>query len=257
MTSTRYRRHATLFAFLCLAYALVAKESIAVPGPAKIERVIVGATNDFRRTQKQPKLETDPALAQTALNFARFMAKTGNYGHNADGRSPEQRAQQQGYDYCIVAENIAYISTRQPIEADALALRFVHGWQNSPDHRKNMLNSDVTQIGVAVARSDKTGYFYAVQLLGRPKRDAISFQIDNRSNDTISYMLGDRALSLPPGTIRTHRQCGRSELKLGVASVIPQRNERYAVIKDGPGKFRLVMAGDPSRTSSRKSNKLP
>lgn len=37
------------------------------------------------------------------------MAKTGKYGHAADGRKPAERAAAHGYEYCIVRENIAYL----------------------------------------------------------------------------------------------------------------------------------------------------
>ncbi len=35
--------------------------------------------------------------------------------------------------------------------------------------RKNMLAPEVTETGVAVARSGKTGRYYAVQMFGRPR----------------------------------------------------------------------------------------
>ena len=37
------------------------------------------------------------------------MARTGKFSHSADGSEPAARAKRFGYEYCIVAENIAYI----------------------------------------------------------------------------------------------------------------------------------------------------
>lgn len=238
MTCVLRRRCIVLLAFLSLPVPATAQHP-KPPDIDQVERAIVGATNEFRATQQQRKLDSNTLLTQTALAFARFMARTGKYGHNADGRSPEERAKQHGYDYCVVAENIAYLFSSKAIGADELARQFVTGWKNSPGHRKNMLSPDVTQIGVALARSEKTGYFYAVQLFGRPKSDAISFQIENQTGARVSYTLGGRSLSLSPGTTRTHRQCGLSTLELGGAAVTPRNGERYAVIQESMSRYKL------------------
>jgi uncharacterized protein YkwD len=51
---------------------------------------------------------------RTAQYFADYMARTDEYGHHADGRSPMERARRQGYAPCIVSENIAYRYTSDP-----------------------------------------------------------------------------------------------------------------------------------------------
>lgn len=48
-----------------------------------------------------------------------------------------------------------------------LASRYFEGWKKSPGHRRNMLEASVTDTAVAVARSARTGRYYAVQLFGR------------------------------------------------------------------------------------------
>ena len=45
----------------------------------------------------------------------------------------------------------------------------VEGWERSAAHRKNMLDRDATEIGVAVAHSPRTGRYYGVQVFGRPR----------------------------------------------------------------------------------------
>ena len=92
------------------------------------------------------------------------MAATDMYGHEADGRQPWDRVRTQGYDYCEVAENIAYAWRTNGFSPEQLVNEFVQGWEHSPEHRKNMLNPDLTEIGVAVARSPDTGLYYAVQI---------------------------------------------------------------------------------------------
>ena len=61
------------------------------------------------------------------------MANTGNLSHTADGRQPVERATAQGYDHCIVLENIAYSYRSSGYDAPALARDMVEGWKKSLD----------------------------------------------------------------------------------------------------------------------------
>jgi len=149
---------------------------------AKVEKSIVSRTNEFREKHDLPAVQTDEHLEKAAKEFAKFMAETSKYGHQADGRTPAQRAKAAGYDYCIVRENIAYRSGPQPT-AGKLTDVFVQGWIDSPGHRENMLAEYVTQTGVAVA-SDEGRTFYAVQLFGRPKSEALKIRLANESSST-------------------------------------------------------------------------
>src|SRR5207253_2501467 len=125
------------------------------------------------------------ALADTARDFAEFMARTDRYGHEADGQQPSQRATAHGYGYCMVAENIAFQYSSAGFRSGELARRFVEGWKQSPGHRHNMLEPDATETGVAVAQSPKSGRYYAVQMFGRPQALRVAFRIANRSTTTL------------------------------------------------------------------------
>jgi hypothetical protein len=171
-------------------------------------------------------------LEATALEFARFMAKTGKYGHTADGRQPSERAAAQGYDYCIVSENLAYQYRSDGYDSAAeLAERFVEGWKESPEHRKNMLDGAVTQTGVGVAR-DESGRYFAVQMFGRPKSAAIRFEVRNRSGGKVAYRAGERRFTLGPRISRTHMVCRPVEL---------------SIQRPGPGKPFSARAADGAR----------
>jgi uncharacterized protein YkwD len=52
------------------------------------------------------------------------MARTGIYGHVADGRQPVDRAAAEGYDACIVSENIARLYRSAGYDAVALPRPF-------------------------------------------------------------------------------------------------------------------------------------
>ena len=76
--------------------------------PAQVASGIFEHTNAFRQQQGREKLKHDARLTKAASAFAAYMARTGKYGHGADGRTPAQRAEAQGYKYCTIAENIAF-----------------------------------------------------------------------------------------------------------------------------------------------------
>ena len=79
-----------------------------------------------------------------------------------------ERARRHGYAWCFIAENIAYQYDSRGFATESLAHGIVEGWKKSAGHRRNLLAREATHTGVAVARSEKTGYYYAVQLFGRP-----------------------------------------------------------------------------------------
>jgi uncharacterized protein YkwD len=96
------------------------------------------------------------------------MAAHERLAHDADGRTPGERARRAGYDYCAIAENIAYQYGSAGFATEDLAQRFASGWQRSRAHRENLLDRDVLETAAAVARSRRSGRYYAVQLFGRP-----------------------------------------------------------------------------------------
>ncbi len=136
---------------------------------AEAARRVIALTNTFRRQENLPVTGPAPQLSSAARYFADFMARTGKLSHSADGSEPAARAKRFGYEYCTVAENIAYIYSSVGTDTAELVRRLFEGWQNSPQHRENMLNPNVTETAVAIAHSPRTDYYYAVQLFGKPK----------------------------------------------------------------------------------------
>ncbi len=204
-----------------------------------VARSIIARTNDFRKKHGLAALDRDGSIEKAARDFAHFMAKTDKYGHTADGKRPSERIAAHGYEYCIAAENIAYAFRSSGFAEGALVEEFVQGWIHSPPHRKNMLNSSLRDIGVAVARSSDTGYYYAVQDFGRPRSAAIQFTVGNRSGQTVRYRVGSRAFSLAPEASRTHTECEAVELdfvgagKRGQRKFEPSSGDRFVVSGSG------------------------
>lgn len=201
----------------------------------EVAQLVARYTNELRAAHGLAPTAGNEPLARAASYFADYMARTDRHAHDADGRTPPARAKQHGYAYCIVSENIAMQFHSAGFATDDLAQRFVEGWRNSPGHRKNMLDADVTETGVAVARSARTGRYYAVQMFGRPRSAMYSFQIENRSGDPVRYRFAGEILDLPPRTTRTHEHCRPAELVVPGTDgfgIRPADGDRFVVARD-------------------------
>jgi len=181
---------------------------------AQASALIVEKTNAFRKSKNLEPLKSDPTLKEAAKTFAEYMARTHRYGHQADGQTPAQRAKAAGYDYCSIRENIAYQYDSRGFEVKPLAKSFVEEWIDSKGHRENMLAPFATETGVALARSEKTGTYFAVQLIGRPESEAFTFKVSNQSKQTVKYRVevnqplsDSRSFEVNPRIIRTHQRC--------------------------------------------------
>lgn len=197
----------------------------------KTAQLIVDQTNQFRVNQKRETLKTDEQLTKTAEDFAQYMARTGRYGHTADDRTPSERARAHDYEFCLIAENIAYQFRTKGFATDPLAKRFIDGWKESPGHRENMLREHVTETGVAIAQSESTGVYFAVQLFGRPRSAAIAFQVSNQSGQDIQYRIGKQEFSLPSRYTRSHQQCRPGQLELLAKSETNEAAKPVTTIK--------------------------
>lgn len=202
---------------------------------------IVERSNAFRKEQGKEPVAVDQTLQATAQKFADYMAEQDRYGHQADGRTPSQRAKSQGYDYAILLENIAYAYDSRGFEAPALAEKLVQGWIDSPPHRENLLDPDVTAIGVGVAESRTTHYYYAVQLFGRPASLRVEFSIFNVTQTPITYETAGRAFTLEPRFARTHNSGRPPEVTIRW----PEASQRQpTVLRPEQGDRYRIEAGD-------------
>jgi len=214
------------------------------PDLGEVTRLIMEGTNRFRKQEGRGELKSQQQLVATARDFADFLARTDKFSHEADGSEPTERAKKHDYAPCIIAENIAYEYSSAGFETEDLARRFIEAWKKSPGHRKNILDPDVLEAGMAVAQSKESGKYYAVQVFGRPRSAAIEFSVVNESDAKIEYRLGDEDLSLEPRVIRTHQQCRASALRFAWTeaegkpeSFQPGQGDRFIVTK-AQGKFR-------------------
>ncbi len=204
---------------VCLlgSYGAAAEQAASDVDLDEVESAIVKQTNAFRERNELDGVVNNQHLTKAATEFAEFMAKSGKYGHRADGRTPAERAKAAGYEYCVVRENIAYRTNTGEVTVESLLDVFVQGWIDSPPHRENMLADYVTHTGVAVATTDGITY-YAVQLFGRDKSAAFEIEISNRSEQAEVVIVAandsEDEIELPPRGIVRMKRCFPTTVRL-------------------------------------------
>ena len=177
------------------------------PDLPKVEAAIIELTNAFRQEQGLANVRANASLRKAAESFAQYLARTNAFSHTADGRQPADRAKAAGYDYCMVAENLASNLDSRGFETRQLARDAVEGWKNSPGHRKNLMQPNVTEIAVAVAKAPGQEKYLSVQMFGRPAAMRYDVRVRNASDVSVSYMLGERSFTIEGRRIVTHTEC--------------------------------------------------
>ncbi|KAB2912181.1 MAG: CAP domain-containing protein [Hyphomicrobiaceae bacterium] len=210
-----------------------------LPDLPQTEIAIVEMTNAFRKENGLGAVKPNAALTAAARAFAQYLARTGKFAHGADGRQPADRAEAQGYRYCLVAENLSLNLDSRGFASRRLAGDAVEGWKRSPTHRANLLQAGATDIGVGVVHAPhRDPKFISVQLLGRPEALKVVFRIENRAAGTVIYALGDEQHDLAPRTIVTHTSCDAHRLsfeKAGAAAArFEPRNGDHFIINESP-----------------------
>lgn len=119
-------------------------------------------SNEHRQKNGCGALSFESRLTSVAFHHTEDMINRDYFGHELAGDPATKlvnRLTAFGYRYSAAGENIA-AGQRSPAEV-------MNSWMNSPGHRRNILNCDFTQIGIAVvAKSSKSLYW--TQVFGRP-----------------------------------------------------------------------------------------
>jgi hypothetical protein len=111
-----------------------------------------------------PSLVISSILNDVAIAHARDMAVNEYYSHiGLDGSKVSDRAKRAGYLSKFVSEN-------NNIGPETIE-RAISDWTMSPDHCRNLMQSDVTEMGIgyAVNTSFRQGVLW-VQVFGNPKK---------------------------------------------------------------------------------------
>ncbi len=134
-----------------------------VAPPASFVVQVVELTNQERANAGCPALTMDTKLGTAAQGHSDDMAANNFMSHTgSDGSSPWDRIRATGYSYSSAAENVAagYSSPESVVNA----------WMGSSGHRVNILNCNLTEIGVGYAYSSSTSYgHYWTQVFATPR----------------------------------------------------------------------------------------
>jgi uncharacterized protein YkwD len=127
---------------------------------------IINATNNNRKeVAGLPALTENFKLDASAEVKVKDMFAKQYFEHiSPSGVGVSNLADQQGYEYIIIGENLALGNFKND-EAVLIA------WMNSPGHRANILNEKYTEIGVAIGKGMFEGkeVWLAVQHFGLPR----------------------------------------------------------------------------------------
>jgi uncharacterized protein YkwD len=212
------------------------EKQTATPDLNETAEQILSLTNKFRASEKKSKLVISESLKTAAQKFAQYMADNSKYGHEADGRNFLDRAKEAGYMPCLALENIAFTYSTQAYSVKSLSETLMDGWKKSPGHRENLLDADVTETGIGVARNATTGVYYAVHLFGRPLSAMREFQVKNETTSEVTYSVGEQTFTLLPKIVRSHKYCRSPKVTFAFVAdndpkktVSPAENDKFIV----------------------------
>ena len=152
-------RYLLLAFFVC--WPMIAADEPPVELSAQ-EKRLLELTNTERKKKDLPPLRPSPVLCKVARAHADNMARQQKMEHVLNGKDPVDRLRDAGYKFSRMAENLAWIDQKLPLET------MIKDWMNSQIHRDNLLNKDVTEIGIGFGRNSK-GQIYCNQVFGKPR----------------------------------------------------------------------------------------
>lgn len=104
---------------------------------------MLASLNSYRAQSGLAALTIDSQLTAAAYGHSKDQASRCAMSHDgSDGSKSSDRVKAAGYDWSVVAENVA---AGQASVEDVMT-----SWWNSPGHRENILKNDVTDVGFAL-----------------------------------------------------------------------------------------------------------
>jgi|GEM_PF-2003985 hypothetical protein len=140
---------------------------------------VVNLVNNSRKEKNIPSLTINPTLNKVATAKAKHMITYHYFSHySPDGISPWHWFEKEKYDYKYAGENLAINYNTAESQQNA--------WMQSITHRKNILNPNYTETGVATAVGyiDKKPAFVTVQIFGTPQKELITNSYQKRGELT-------------------------------------------------------------------------
>lgn len=126
------------------------------------EQELLAILNQERVRNGLSPLDSDEALSRIARNHSHDMSQLGYLSHDLPSGNLQIRLNHAGYIYEAARENLA--SARTVLKAHKALLK-------SPSHKKNILATDVTRVGIGIVRSSHPceGYLYITEIFATPR----------------------------------------------------------------------------------------
>jgi uncharacterized protein YkwD len=131
----------------------VSPSSVSTSPSAPLQQQVLSLVNQNRRRGGCDDLSLDRRLILAAYEHAADMARRGYFAHESpNGDRAGERVEEAGYHWRRYGENIA--------RGQDSAYEVVDGWMHSPEHRENILDCQLDQMGIGLAFSpDRTPYW--------------------------------------------------------------------------------------------------
>ena len=132
---------------------------------ARVEDEIFNATNAERQKQGLPALKRNSTANKYARSKSLEMLNLNYFDHKSPNNGYIQDiAKKDGWKYSRIGENIYTMTGGQASSVSGASI--TNSWMNSEGHRKNILNSGYTEIGIGV--TFRNGKLYATQIFYTP-----------------------------------------------------------------------------------------
>lgn len=212
-----------LFALVVIAMVFVGSSNVSRETLlAEVqEAFLVKITNENRQENDVSELSYNLELEQAAKLKVKDMIDNQYFAHvSPQGKNPWYWLNQVGYKYQFAGENLAidFYDTKKVAQA----------WMDSPTHRKNILNSKYTEIGIAVGSGRYKGkkVAFVVQMFATP-RDYPAQQI----NKDVFILEKEEILAQETSIVESNIRVLGEEIKATSEDEIVEKKERAEVIE--------------------------
>lgn len=199
-----------IFIAAAVAFTISSCAAYAQSEVTSAERALFVALNHERSAHSLPPLQWDPALAAAAREHAARMAQRNVLSHQLPGEPQAQvRATKAGARFTTIAENIAVAPNSATIHS---------AWMQSPHHRENILDPELTVVGIGVVKGSDG--LFAVQDFSQ----AVANLNFKQQEQEVVANLGAHGMSASRATNEARKTC---EMDRGYAGTRPLSVTRF------------------------------
>lgn len=132
---------------------MTAAQALSDDPGAAVQQQALAMVNEHRRRGGCTGLTVDRRLIVAANGHAADMARRGYLAHeDRNGDRAGERVEDAGYHWSRYGENIA--------RGQDSVYEVVNGWMHSPDHRENIMDCRLREVGLGLAfAADRTPYW--------------------------------------------------------------------------------------------------